>query len=195
MIKMGIKENGLPALIVLLVIGVTLVVGCMESEKHTEKPKLTLTNTYSNYNISFKYPSDMEITEFGLLEEEPTNESGLIQGEIEKEDLYHYFGVSWIKTMYFNVEGAIAGAIASAESEGAEVTKKERGELEHMGHTVTYQIYEVYANAVKGPSHLYGIIGVWYCDQTGRGFSINLMYSEQDVLPLFEEYLDNFVCH
>jgi len=160
-----------------------------------KKPKLTLTNTYSSYNISFKYPSDMEITELGLLEEKPTNESGVIQGEIEKDDLYHYFGVSWIKTINFNVEGAIAGAIASAESEGVEVTKKERGELEHMGHTVTYQIYEVYAEASKGPSHLYGIIGVWYCNQTGRGFSINLMYNEQNVLSLFKEYLNHFVCH
>lgn len=195
MIMIDAKGFGLSVLIGWLVIFATLMSGCMESEKHIEKPKLTLTNTFSGYNLSFKYPSDMNITELGLLKEKPTNESGLILGEINKEDLYHYLGISWIKTVHFDVGGAIAGSLASMEDQGVEVSKKEKGELTHMGHEITYQIYECYAKAAKGPDHLYGVIGVWYCNQTERGFVINLMYDGQDVLPLFKEYLDHFVCH
>jgi len=37
MMKKGVKDFGLLALVVALVIGVVLIIGCMESEKHTEK--------------------------------------------------------------------------------------------------------------------------------------------------------------
>ena len=165
------------------------------NKQFSTTPELELTETYSNYGFSFKYPSGMKITEEGVLEKIPSENSGAISGKISPKGLYHVIAIVWVRRETFNADESISRFFDSMEKKGVRfVNKGSRGEMVHRGHKTTYQTYEAYAN-VKGPNHLYGVVSVWYCNQTKKMYSLQVIHDKRSVLPLFQEYLDLFVCH
>ncbi|MCK4859515.1 MAG: hypothetical protein KAS87_03035 [Candidatus Omnitrophica bacterium] len=197
MMKVSRKKFGILILLGVLSTGIVLMSGCSKGpeELSMQEHGLALINTYSKYGLSFKYPSGMKISEIGMLEKTLTENSGQIVGKISKKNVFHILIIAWQKTEVSNIDDAMAGALGSMERQGVKVNIKEKGELIHKGYKVTYQIYEAYGKAKEGPDHIYGIFGIWYCDQTKKRYVVNIMYDKKDVLPLFQKYLDSFACH
>lgn len=152
--------------------------------------------TYSKYGFSFEYPTDMTMSEQGLLENTATDSSGIVVGELNNDELEIIFA-SWLNTvtapdLEVSLEGAFAGM---AQSEGTiDRSNLERGELVEAtkaGHAMIYQYYTV----TIGEEALHGIYGVWYCETNQRFYQLNLMCTEEDTLPIYQRYLDSLVCH
>lgn len=148
---------------------------------------------YSKFGFSFEYPEGMTILELGLLESAPTDDSGMALGTLENDE-YEIITVAWTKMATAPpLESSLQAGLAAMEtSPGA--TDLEIGELVETtkaGHRMLYQYFNVTILAKE----LYGIYGLWYCDMSERFYQLYLMYSEEDVLPIYQEYLDSFVCH
>ena len=147
-------------------------------------------STYSKYDFSFEYPKGMSMSEEGLLESTATHSSGMVIGELEDE--YEAVFVGWLTMISApDLEVSLNAGFESMEAEGLDVDKGQLVASTKAGHTMKYQ----YFTATVEGEIMYGIWGVWYCDTNDRFYQLGLMYSEQDVLPKFQQYLDSFVCH
>ena len=49
--------------------------------------------------------------------------------------------------------------------------------------------------ATKLRKKVYGIIGIWYCQQLGRIYMLSLMSFTPNTITIFSEYANSFVCH
>ena len=77
------------------------------------------------------------------------------------------------------------------EDEGVVVDEGQRVNSTKTGHVMMYQYFTA---TIKGKT-LHGIFGVWYCDVNKRFYELMVMYSEQDVLQIYDQYLGSFICH
>ena len=166
--------------------------------------------TYSKYGFSFQYPKEMTMIEKGLLESTATDNSGIVLGQLRPEGLVErideHIVVGWLKSATApDLEISLKDAFdALVKSEELEIRGKGKlVETTKAGHRMIYQYYTTYGTTTAGPSYynfppkeVYGIYGVWYCDTKQRLYQLNLMYiEEKDILPIFQRYLDSFVCH
>ena len=147
--------------------------------------------TYSKYGFSFEYPEDMTISEQGLLEDRATDSSGMVLGTLEN-DKYELVFVGWM-------ESAIAPSLEASLEVFLDVIAEgkanfEIGELVETTKAGRRLIYQYYTFTIEGEAS-YGIHGVWYCDTNQRLYQLHLVYSEEDNLPIYQRYLDSFVCH
>jgi len=144
---------------------------------------------FSKYGFSIDYPKDMIILEEGLIDETANDNSGTIRGELFGP--YKGFMVSWGKReppfTRWDLESELDTFFAGpAEREGSLV------ETTKLGHEMIYHRYSVVANGDR----FYGIVGLWYCNIDEKVYILGTKQStEQDVLQIFERYLDSFVCH
>lgn len=155
--------------------------------------------TYSRYGFTFEYPKSMSFSEQGLLESTATDGSGMVLGILENGDI-EIVMIGWITmVMEPDLEGALAGALEGVKTDG--VTDVSIGQLvtsAKAGYTLRYQYFNITVEDTTifgfAVSHktLYGIWGVWYNDTSDRFYQLGFLFSEQDVLPKFQQYLDSF---
>ncbi len=154
---------------------------------------ITLDKTYSNFGLSFKYPNGMTLLETGLHEVRANDASGVILGELDEDQLLM---LSWMKTLYYDLELSLEGGFMAMEKEikkEEEITsvRGEKGETTVNGHKVLYQ----FLHFSGAGETIYGIFGTWYCDVSEKQYMLGIMFNEPDIFPLFEDYLDSFICH
>jgi hypothetical protein len=161
--------------------------------------QINLTETYAKYNIIFKFPVGMELKEYGFTEVKPgENHSGIILGEFyPKEDIYNLIKISWIWLVPNDgqtnllIEDGLKAAFKLMDSEKAQIIAKDKKETILNGHRLLYQFYEYKINNLT----LYGVLSSWYCPESKKSFTLNVGYSKENVFPLFQKYLDAFICH
>ena len=161
---------------------------------YSQKPSPTQSqgfNTYSKYGFTFEYPKSMSITERGMLESTATSSSGMVIGELSNGE-YEMVLAGWLSTVTApDLEDSLTGGLEGMETEGTTVVEGQRVNSTTSGHTMMYQYFTA---TIEGET-LNGIWGVWYCDTNDRFYQLGLMYSEQNMLPKFQQYLDSFTCH
>ncbi|MBN1899306.1 MAG: hypothetical protein JW827_11060 [Spirochaetes bacterium] len=171
-----------------------LILSCSKKENTTVSKELA---TFSKYDLSFQYPADFPITEFGLLSNEANETSGLVQAGRQEKDIIMY-QVTWIKTEKYDLEKGLEGGFAGLKnSKGIEkVARGKREERELKGHRVLLEDYSVQASTGE---KVYGILAGLYCDKAGRGYVLMTMNStiskREDVISDFEKFLNSFNCH
>lgn len=180
------------AILLITIVGVTTVSVFMwwYIQKGEEAPTPGF-NKYSKYGLSFEYPKGMSISEQGMLESTATSSSGIVLGELSNyED--ELITVGWLTIVSPpDLEVSMSAGFEGMEAEGVDVDKGQLVTSTKAGHTMKYQ----YFTATAEGETFYGIFGVWYCGTSDRFYELILMYSEQDVLSTFQQYLDSFVCH
>jgi len=176
-------------------------VGCAEEAVTPTTP--TELKTYSKYGLSFEYPKRFTVTEMGMLENEATDASGLVQVGVENDEV-QIFQTAWVKMIQstWEISGDLQGVLKDsfAGMEGTEgIASVNRGELiesTKAGHQMLYQYYNM--TSTEGDT-AYGIASVFYCDKSQKVFQLltinDTISAEQEVLEDFQNYLDSFVCH
>lgn len=149
-------------------------------------------NTYSRYGVTFEYPKGMAITEQGMLESIATDSSGMIIGELSRDE-DEVIAVGWISmvTPPDDLTTSLADALEGMEDEDSAVDPGQLVNSTKAGHIMMYQYFTA---AIEG-DNVNGIWAVWYCDTNHRFYELGLMYTEQNVLPKFQQYLNSFICH
>lgn len=164
--------------------------------------EIKLTDIYSKYGLSFKYPSGMKLSEEGFPTGIATEHTGIVSGALyPNEKSFHTVKISWMELMSeegkgeeFLEPGLEAGyeLISGLVSGSKNFIKKDKTEIIINGHKLLYQFYEC---QVKDLS-VYGILGSWYCDKSKRAFTFNAGYNKkEEVLSLFGSYIKSFICH
>jgi len=164
--------------------------------------------SFSKYGFSFQYPKAFRVWEDGLMDDEPDSSSGLLQAAPEDAD-FPIVAVSWIRTWRYGLDGGLeagfdgvanwAGIKTVTKGRVVETTKTGHRMLYQSGHTMLYQYYTA-TTEIQGQVAC-GIVGVFYCPDTQRSFTIVTMDdctaggSTESALAEFEAYLDRLVCH
>jgi hypothetical protein len=150
-------------------------------------------STYSKFGFTFEYPTGMSLHEEGTLESTATNDSGRVTGEL-RNDEYEAVGVGWLTALTTtdieDLKEAVNAGLASMEA----VNPIDRGQLvtsEKAGDVMIYQ----YFNSTVGGESRYGVFGCWNCESSDRLYQLIVMSSEENVLQIYERYLDSFTCH
>jgi len=188
--KQGISKKLLLAIVILIPVAV-LTTGFWLGTQHSP---LSGYETYSKYGFSFKHLKSMTIEEFGLLEDTATNNSGQVSVQLKNEK-YELFHVSWVKTeMSLNLETTLEDAfeIMKHHERVTNFTEGELVETTQTGHRMLYQYYNI---TFESEVEYHGIYGVWYCDASQTNYHAHLMTTEEEIFPIFNTYLDSFVCH
>ncbi len=158
-----------------------------------EAQAITLDKTYSNFGFSFKYPKGMYLSESGMFDARANDDSGMILGELEDQ----IFEVCWMKMAgiaptHSMSEIAIENAFSGMETvEGTTIDRGKKGETTVNGHKIIYQQFSASFEDVS----FYGVVGVWYCNESEKQFVLLPMSEESDAFSLFKDYLSSFVCH
>ena len=169
----------------------------------TPTPTPTEFKTYSKYGLSFEYPKRFSVTEMGVLENEASDNSGIVQVGIENDEV-QIFQTMWIQIVQATWE--IAGDLEMMLDGGFEALETAegtvgvvRGELVDTTKAGHQMLYQYYTCTITGGERLYGIQALFYCDESQKVFQLltinNTISATQDVLQDFENYLDSFVCH
>jgi hypothetical protein len=198
---------------VLLLLGIilALLIGCgggTPADPAVEVASAMEIRTFSDFGFSFQSPKDYLVWQDGLLDEDADEYSGLIQVAPEQESL-PLLAVSWLRTWQYGLEGGLeAGFEGVTNWEGvASVTKGELVQAAKTGHRMLYQeghrmLYQYFTATtdIQGEI-LCGVVGVFYCPDTQRAFSLVTLQnatgdvSSQQTLDQFEHYMDSLVCH
>jgi len=198
--KMKTKKAVFLGVALLMMASLMLPLGCAKKAE-PEAPTPTEFKTYSKYGFSFEYPKGYSIAEWGLLQSEATDNSGIVQALKGDYELYQ---VTWLGMVEDTWE--VAGDLQTSLEDSfggieqtevvASLDKGELVETTKAGHQMLYQYYTVtYTEGGKG----YGIVGVFYCNKSEKFFQLATIHSAisatQDILEDFQRYLDSFVCH
>jgi len=150
--------------------------------------------SYSKYDFTFLYPKGMSISEEGMLESTATSGSGMVIGELSNDE-DEEITVGWLSSVKApdleDLKDALITGFENMEAEGTPVDIGLLVTSAKAGHTM---IYQYFIATFEGETH-YGIGGIWYCDTNDRFYMLWLIYSEQDPLPKYQQYLDAFICH
>ncbi|MBL7168727.1 hypothetical protein ISS40_08625 [Candidatus Bathyarchaeota archaeon] len=146
---------------------------------HSGDPALGF-NRYNKFDISFDYDMRMQLREADLGGySAPTDTVGSVQVSYQDGDYLQQYGVSWAKPKvipnYFerSPEGALDYFFENVGMGGTQIV--ERSECKTTtsgGHEVIHQTFGVPDGGYTIP----GIIGAWYCDETGRYRIFYLIY-------------------
>ncbi len=192
------------AIICILLLTTSFILGaCARPTGAPEPVPTSNVNTYSKWGFSFKYPKEYSLIAMGLLESQATDASGIVQVSLQNDELW-LFQIAWmgmVPSMFeisgglpFLLEGSIRALEASEDL--ARVDYGEPIETTKAGHQMLYQHYTATSNDGK---RIWGIIGVYYCDETAKFFqfssSNDTTDDEHHIFEDFQSYLDSFVCH
>jgi hypothetical protein len=123
-----------------------------------------------------------------MLENTATSSSGMVLGELGTE---YVIMVGWLTTVLVpDLEVSLNAGFENMEAQGNVVL--DRGELVTStkdGDEMKFQ----YCDATIEGKTFHGVFGVWYNDTSDRFYELMILYSGQDVLPKFQQYLDSFV--
>ena len=204
------KRTGLLALIILTGIALISMAGCGSRAQETSEsgdPASADSNSLTKYGFSFECPGNYLVWSDGLLDEQASQSSGLIQIAPEVGD-FPLYAVSWVKTWKWGLEGGLEAGFEGVQNwEGIsniqkgqiiQGTKKGHRMLYQVGHRMLSQYY--YASTATQGEMVYGMVASFYCDDTQRTFSLVTMNksaapSQQQAVADFEAFLDAFACH
>ena len=187
------------AFISMLVILLALLISCATETEYL---------TYSEYGFSFKYPKAFSVSVAPLFENQrrADDNSGVVRVR-PTMSIFPVFAVSWIKVMQStwetngSLEASLEDGFELVERHLAGVARVERGEFAETsgaGHQMLYQYYTV-TSIDSEAWKAYGIVGVFYCDNSEKVFTLQTMNAavsaKQDVLEDFMNYLGSFVCY
>jgi len=174
---------------------------------HRADPQLGYVR-YTGYGISFDYSVMMtqresDLTGFGSA----TDSGGTVQVSYQDADLLEQYGVMWVepKSMPSNAartpEAALDFLFGFIGLAGTQITdRSECSTTTTDGHGVIYQTFGVPESGFTIP----GIIGAWYCEETGRFLITYLIYvpdfentevSYQGLERMWLDLLDGLSCH
>ena len=160
--------------------------------------------SYDLNNIVFSYMDDFTI---GSVGDTPTSTSGRVQVTKEGAD-GGLFQVAWddhtpivttealaisqgyddLYDYYISVNYDMVQTLGTEKHAGSIQTRT------HLGHEFQYRSFTLTSPA----GDMYGVIGVLYCDDTGRGISLlymNAISTEAAALAEFNTYKASFECH
>ena len=204
------KRIGLLALIILTGIALISMAGCgsrAQEPADNSDPTSADSKSLTKYGFSFDCPDSYLVWTDGLLDEQPTQTSGIVQIAPEVGD-FPLYAVSWVNTWEWGLEGGLEAGFEGVQNwEGisniqkgqiVEGTKKGHRMLYQVGHRMLSQYYT--ASAMTQGEMVYGMVASFYCDDTKRTFSLVTMNksaapSQQQAIADFEAFLDAFVCH
>ena len=208
-VNMPMKKMSIMAMLILVSIAPLSLIGCgggSETSTASDIPARPEMSTFSKYGFSFEYHEDLLVWQGGLLEDNANENSGTVQVAPE-EDGFPLFAVSWVKTWQWGLEGGLKAGFAGIDNwEGiGSVQKGELVETVELGHRMLYQeghrmLYQYYTATTKTQGEIvYGIVAVFYCDDTQRAFGLVTMQSttvsSQKALDNFKDYMGYFACH
>jgi hypothetical protein len=142
---------------------------------------------YSKYGFSFQYPLGMTVSDQGA-----TDNSGIAAFEL-KNDRHELVAVSWSRQVVPDLWASLDKALKEIAEMGC-MTEFERGELGETtmgGHQMIQQNFIIVSNGEK----LFGIYGVWYCTANQKLYLLNVYSNQGNDVPIFQRYVDSFVCH
>ena len=146
-------------------------------------------NSYSIFNITFKYPDGWFIYPFGLEAEAVTEEYGiLVVGSADRRDSFYVFWGSVEEGYDFDLDDGF-------EFISFYIEDIERGTVVNSTKDGHYLIYQDYTLTEYGGVNTYGAIAVWRCDDSGREFLIIYRTLGEYKLSTFLNFLDSFECH
>ena len=191
----SMKKEIVVVIIITITLVLTLLTGCFERTP----TEIVLENRYEGFGFSLNYSNDMVLEEQGFVNTLPDEDSGILFGDIEytNTNTYHILKISWIYfgplegalgTLEEILESSIDAGFLLIDTEAAEVTKEDIQESTIEGYKLYYQPYIFDAEDVI----LYGILGVWYCNENQRIYSLNVGYSEENVMQVFQDYINSF---
>ncbi|MDD4876113.1 MAG: hypothetical protein PHQ86_03145 [Dehalococcoidales bacterium] len=161
-----------------------------------------LPKKYSKFGFSFEYPRQYSIEEIGMQDIKPNNTSGMINvwSESKEEELFSVMWLSGIPASNISssiLQEQLAKTLESVGSaEGGSIKKEQILETTTAGHKVYGQCY--FHKTPEG-DNVYGILGMFYCDNSSRLFQLNLCTSinktNQAIINSLQNYLDTFTCH
>jgi len=197
--------------VLLLVIVLSSSLGCggqAQIDTPVEAASAVEVRSFSDYDFSFQCPKDYLVWQDGLLDEDPGEDSGLIQVAPEHEDV-PLLAVSWVRTWQYGLEGGLEAGFEGIENweDIVTVIKGELVDTTKTGHRMLYQeghpmLYQYYTATTKTQEVVMsGIVGVFYCPDTQRAFSLVSMQkataetTNELIFQEFESYVKSFVCH
>jgi len=174
---------------------------------HSGDPALGF-NRYNNFGISFDYDMRMQLREadlggYGA----PTDTVGSVQVSYQDWEFLKQYGVSWAKPKVMpsyieqSPEGALNYFFENVGMGGTQIV--ERSEYKTTtsgGHEVFHQTFGVPDGGYTIP----GIVGAWYCEETGRYMLFYLIYVpdfENIEVPydgleqMWSDLLGSLTCH
>jgi len=132
----------------------------------------------------------MTITEEGVIDATANDDSGMVMGV--SLGPYKSFAVSWAKSSTSLTRGDLENALEEVSNTPGFERTGSIVETTKSGHEMIYQRYTYTEDGRK----TYFICGVWYCNIDEKLYCLGYeQTTEQDVLQIFEQYLDSFVCH
>ena len=132
----------------------------------------------------------MTITEEGVIDATANDNSGMVIGE--SFGPYKAFAVSWAKSSTPLTRGDLENALEEVFNTPGFERKGSLVETTKSGHEMIYQRYTYTEDWTK----TYGIVGALYCNIDEKLYVLaNEQTTEQDILQIYEQYLDSFVCH
>ena len=174
---------------------------------HSGAPALGF-NRYNKFDISFDYDMRMQLSEFDLGGYGvPTDAVGSVQVSYQGGDYLQQYGVSWAKPKVMpshierSPEGALDYFFENVELGGTQIVdRSEYKTTTSGGHEVFHQTFGVPDGGYTIP----GIIGAWYCEETGRYRIFYLIYVpdfESIEVPyggleqMWSDLLGDLTCH
>ena len=142
---------------------------------------------YSKYGFSFQYPLDMTVSDQGA-----TDDSGMVVCEL-KNDGHELVAVSWLRTLVApDLEASLYKGLKEMAEMGC-VTEFSKGNLAETTKAENRMIYQNFTMVSSGEK-LFGVYGVWYCGTNQRFYQLYVYYGQENVLPMFQRYIDSFIC-
>jgi len=163
---------------------------------------------YSGHGLSFDYTAEMSQVESDLGGFGPTTDSGgSVQVRYQDADRLEQYGVMWVKHeimltyLAHTPESALDYLFEIVGIGGTQITDRSQYMTTTTdSHDVIYQTFGVPESGLTIP----GIIGVWYCEETGRFLMFYLVFVEdfenieipfQGLEQMWHDYLNDLTCH
>ncbi len=157
------------------------------------RSEVSLDNNFSEFGISFSYPSSMKLEKSERLDY--SAETGALFGTCLNETSYrdsHALGVAWFKggQQYRDAKAYLDEFFngMNASLKDANMSSTPLGTSVINNYTIAYQNFTI---LFPDGANIYGVIGVW--DASGMSFSIDVIAGDKEAAGrLFREYVGSF---
>ena len=153
--------------------------------------------TYTGYGITFEYPTGSSLQEFPFPgEDEISNRSGMFQMTFTSYP-FEIMNINWTKTEpdpdldeYLDLLFAVLRQGSGPDLWTGDTWRGSIGE-----HDAVFQFFDLINQGME----FRGLAGVWYCDQSDRGFAsfyvTNPGISNADLVNRAQQLIDGLECH
>lgn len=213
-----------------LIIMVMIIAGVSAwNSRHILFPPPRGYTRFASYGLSFLYPEDMHLWQVPIndggsetrdgtrIVSENWGDAGWYSGNVDTEtqedgNYFQQSGVLWVaKGQPENLQETLnlfytkAGSVAERRNREIRIVTGYTRTLRVCGHKAVYQYFN-YTQIEAGetlPTVIWGIVGGWYCDNSGRMITLyyeewyteDPIYDKNSLYNSFEFYLDSVRCH